>query len=43
MTLNEFFAIHEFKRERDPENDFAGKLTKGDVDELSEWAANGFT
>lgn len=37
MTLPEFFAELESRSERDPKNDYAGKLTQGDLDSLDEW------
>jgi len=40
MTMPEWFALHEFHRESRP-GDYAGKLTKADVDELWEYALDG--
>jgi len=37
MTLGEFLVEFEHRRPRDPENDYAGSLTRADVDELRAW------
>lgn len=37
MTLYEFLLEHEVRRERDPEGDYAGRMTRADVEELLEW------
>ena len=34
MTLPEWFAEYEFHSDRDPSTDYAGKLTRGDVDAM---------
>lgn len=36
MTFPEFFLEAESRREADPQTDYAGGLTQGDVDELKE-------
>lgn len=40
MTMPEWFALYEFNRQSQP-GDFAGKLTRADVDELWEFATDG--
>ena len=40
MTMPEWFALHEFNRQHQP-GDYAGKLTKADVDDLWEFALDG--
>lgn len=37
MTLHEFLLEHEWRRPKDPEHDYAGSLTRGDVEALMEW------
>lgn len=37
MTLGEFMAEYEMRRPRDPQNDYAGSLTRADVNELRAW------
>lgn len=34
MTMAEWFLEYELRREHDPDNDFAGGLTQGEVDDL---------
>lgn len=34
MTLGEFLAEWEWRRPRDPVNDYAGSLTRGRIEEL---------
>lgn len=38
MTMAEWFCEYEIHRQHDPDNDFAGRLTQADVDELTDWA-----
>lgn len=37
MTLGEFMAELEQRRPRDPANDYAGSLTRADVEDLMSW------
>jgi len=42
MTMPEFFAEMDMRR-KDVEGGYAGRLTRGDLDDLKEWMHNGAT
>ncbi len=37
MTVSEIVYENEWRRPKDKETDYAGKLTRSDLDELTEW------
>lgn len=41
MTVSEWFAEYDLRVTNAPGDKFAGKLTRGDVDELLDFAKNG--
>ena len=41
MTVGEWFAEYELRAPAQPGDRFAGKLTRGDVDDLLEWTRSG--